>query len=80
MMETKTKLEKFQAYGTLQLDVSTDVNAENDKVANEKALSNLEGIGAVILTIVKHDGTVTTLNVHNWELLNGVEAIFGEGE
>jgi hypothetical protein len=87
MMKTQTneavKVEKeFEAFGTIQLDVSTIVNATDEGAAGERALLNLHelAIAQGYLTVMLNDGSVASLKVHNWELLNGVEAVYENEE
>lgn len=87
MMVTKTnemvKVETgYEAFGTIQLEVSTVVNASNEEEASNKAILNLHelAIAQGYLTVMLNDGTVASLKVHNWELLNGIEAVYEDEE
>lgn len=87
MMKTQTnemvKAEnKYEAFGTIQLEVSTVVNASNEEEASGKAMLNLHelAIAQGYLTVMLNDGSIASLKVHNWELLNGVEAVYEDEE
>lgn len=86
MMQTLNKTGKtekeFEGFGTLKLDVSTIIYAPNENAAEEKALLNLHelAIAQGFLTVMLNDGSVASLKVHNWELLNGVEAVYENEE
>ncbi|MFY0758709.1 hypothetical protein AB1K32_07495 [Metabacillus dongyingensis] len=77
------KIEKeFEGFGTLKLGVSTIIYAPNENAAEEKAILNLHelAIAQGYLTVMLNDGSVATLKVHNWELVNGVEAVYENEE
>ncbi|HZH60490.1 MAG TPA: hypothetical protein VEY70_13120 [Metabacillus sp.] len=77
-MEKVEEIKEFEAYGSVKLDVSTIIYVNNEIQAEKKALSEMNeyGIAHAHIQVVLNDGTVKTMKIHNWELLNAVEAVF----
>ena len=67
-----------EVYGEIRLDVSVPTDERTEEMALLKTgydYSDL-GIVSVVLEIVRNDGTVERVKVHNWEIV--LDRFFGE--